>query len=72
MKNQMIRECEDELALIDSGRTCCSYHIKVICRNRTNYLKWKISRIVKDMDFDVVPSTIHVKKSPEIQKVKYN
>lgn len=72
MKNQMIREIEEELALIDSGRTCCSYHVKVICRNRTTYLKWKMNRIEKDMDFDVVPSTIQVKKSPDIPKVKYN
>ena len=62
-KSQLIREIDDELALIDSGRTCCSRHIKILCRNRTNYLKWKMNRIEKDKDFDNPPSTVTIKPS---------
>ena len=62
MKNQMIREIEDELALLQNGRNCCSAHVKISCRNRCEYLNWKMNRIMKDKDFDNPPSTMYVKK----------
>lgn len=62
MKNAMIRECEEEIAFMMSGIVGSSRFIKVLCRNRVAYLRWKISRIEKDKDFDVEPSTKNVTK----------
>ena len=61
MKSQMIRECAEEMAQLMKGTYCSPKFIKVMCRNRINYLKWKISRIQKDKSFDVVPSTVYIK-----------
>lgn len=61
MKNQMIRELEDEIALNMRGCYCAPYHVKVSCRERVALLKWQISRIMKDKSIDVVPSTMYTK-----------
>lgn len=62
MKNQMLKECEDEISQLMKGTYCSQKFIKLMCRNKINYLRWKISRIQKDKSFDVVPSTVYIKK----------
>ena len=62
MKSQMIKECEDEIALNTKGCYCSSHHVKQLCRQKVRYLKWKISRIMKDKSFDNPPASLEVDK----------
>ena len=63
-KVQLLNEINDEVGFLTSGRTCAQRFIKVMCRNKIEYLNWKESRIRKDKSFDMVPSTKYSPKCP--------
>ena len=61
-KDTMLKEIDEEIAINLAGCNCASKHVKVICRNRVNYLTWVSSRIMRDLPYDNVPSTKTVLK----------
>jgi hypothetical protein len=66
-KAQMIRDAEDEIAVLQNGITCSPKHIKRYCRNRIMYLNWVISRVSRGMDIDNIPTTIYCPPRPPLQ-----
>jgi hypothetical protein len=66
-KANIIREAEDEIAVLQNGIICSPRHVKRYCRNRIMYLNWVISRVSKGLSFDNVPSTIYCPARPPLQ-----